>query len=459
MKFMRWISLMLIVVLSLSMVAGCAKTPQEDEMGVVDTVVPGGEAESNPDDTKDPDDNKEPADNSGDTKEPADTKDPNGSKDPGGSKEPADPDTPVGNDQPGNDKEPADTTNPGNGEEPGNEGNGQEKEEWVPMEKETSGTSLTLISQNVKHAGYTAYGEKGDGTGNNIYNRLRRFKTLVLTHDPDIIFFNEAKETAKRFFNEDGHMSQTYNYVWQDRHSTLAGHIMSEPVLWKTSKFETLETGHFWISPTPNNEGPGFSGQAGADVSTWVKLKVKKTGEIVYAYCLHTYHGADNRDACVGALKLYYQRFKQMEKGAYAFVGGDYNTRYRSSVYEEMMDWEQIVDLRDVAMMMNKDGLCTLGGMYGSFNGTEFNNGQIPPEENRGNKTQIDHITMKPNPHVAVDHYGFDYTVYDYAAEGIAQGMISDHWALVVKVRINTTPDYSQYHQPYDYGEGSYYFN
>ena len=416
MKLKKLICLLLVALLTVTMVAGCSKKPQEDEMGVVDTIVPGEEGQ--PGDTTDPDDSKEPTD----------------TKDPDDSKEPSD-----GN---GSDTDP--------------------DEDLPPVQKENSGTPITFVSQNVKHAGYTAYGEKGDGTSSNIYNRLRRFKTMVQNNDPDIIFYNEAKETAKRFFNEDTYMAQVYDFVWQDRHSTLAGHLMSEPVLWKTEKFQTLETGHFWISPTPGQEGPGFGGQKGADVSTWAKLKVKKTGEIVYAYCLHTDPG--NHDACVGALQLYFKRFKEMEKDAYAFVGGDYNCYYRSDTYMDMMDWSQMVDLRDVALYMSEDDLTTLGGM-GSGHNLAFNKeGVLIPSVSNPDEIntchQIDYVMMKPNAHVAVDHYGFDYTVYNNASEGIAHGHISDHWGLVVKVRINTKADYSQYQRkPYDFGGGPMYSN
>ncbi len=454
MKTIRVICLVLMAALLLTMSVGCSKKPQDEDLGVVDTLEPGKNDTKDPDDSKDPADTKDPDD----SKEPADTKDPADSKDPDDTKDPDDSKEPDNSKDPDDTKDPDDSKEPANGNDPSDEPG----EEVKPVEKENSGVPLTFVSQNVKHAGYTAYGEKGDGTSANIYNRLRRFKSMVMANDPDIIFYNEAKETAKRFFNEDPYMSQVYDFVWQDRHSTLPGHLMSEPVLWKTDKFTTLETGHFWISPTPNKEGEGFGGQAGADVSTWAKLKVKKTGEIIYAYCLHT--DPNNHDACVGALQLYFSRFKQMEKNAYAFVGGDYNCYYRSETYMDMMDWSQMVDLRDVALHMKEDGLTTLGGL-GSGHNLAFNKeNELTPSVSNPDKIktahQIDYVMMKPNAHVAVDHYGFDYTVYDYKQEGIAHGHISDHWGLVVKVRINTEADYSQYQrEPYDFEGGPMYQN
>ncbi|MBQ7936731.1 MAG: hypothetical protein IJ333_10375, partial [Clostridia bacterium] len=57
-------------------------------------------------------------------------------------------------------------------------------------------------------------------------------------------------------------------------------------------------------------------------------------------------------------------------------------------------------------------------------------------------------------------YYGFDYTTYDNKEEGIQAGYISDHWGLVVKVRIDTDVDYSAYQaEPYDYPNNDYYFD
>lgn len=463
-KINKW-ALLLIAVMLIGMLSGCKSNREEepavsdDWVGVVDREEEDSKDDSKEDDTskkEEDSDKKEEQNNSSDQKDPTD--------DSAGKKEPEDDKNDTGK-EPTPDKTPAD--NGGKDDQEPDEGNGGgSADEWVPVKKEDSGTAITFLSQNVKHAGYTPYGEKGDGTSANIYNRLRRFKTLVTTQDPDVIFFNEAKATAQNFFDEDPYMSQTYDYVWQHRHSSLAGHLMSEPVLYKTSEFKALETGHFWISPTPNREGPGFGGQPGADVSTWAKLQVKATGEIVYCYCLHTDPG--NPEACIGALQLYYDRFAKIEKDAYAFVGGDYNCYYRTDTYNSMVEWDQIVDLRDVAMYLNQDGLCTLGGMASGHNLAFNQTGVLIPSVETptegGMKTehhQIDYVMMKPHPNVCVDHYGFDYTVYDYPAEGIAKGHISDHWGLIVKVRIGTDADYSQYQaEPFEYSaEHPMWFN
>ena len=57
----------------------------------------------------------------------------------------------------------------------------------------------------------------------------------------------------------------------------------------------------------------------------------------------------------------------------------------------------------------------------------------------------IDHLMAKPNPHLAVDYWGLNWKGYEALDEQVKFGYISDHYGVVVKVRLNTNADYSQY--------------
>ncbi|MBQ7935338.1 MAG: hypothetical protein IJ333_03205 [Clostridia bacterium] len=435
-KRIKWMNVFLIAVLTVAMLGGCKTADVEESASADSWVEVKDEEQTKTEETLDQptnetskeevslNDKNKPSEETPETKEPEQVQ--------------PEQESPV-------EKEPSEETT----KQP-------EEEEPAPVEKESSGTAITFLSQNVKHAGEKAYGEKGDGTDSNIYNRLRRFKSLVQANDPDVIFYNEARRTAFNFLPNDPYFSQTYtmvyHYRWEE-HPELGG-IMGEPVLFKTAKYELLDSGHFWIAPNPYNPGHGFGDQEMADVSSWVKLKDKATGVEFYCYCAH--FDPNNSAVYIPAMRLYYERFAKMEKGAYAFVGGDYNVYYRSGDYLGMMEWDQIIDLRDMAMNMKADGLCELGGM-GSGHNLAYGRGEPMPEVNY--KTpQIDYVMAKPNLHMAVDYYGFDYTVYDYPEEGIAAGHISDHWGLVVKVRIDTDADYSQYQCKHNYGDNPIYF-
>ena len=451
MKLYRWISLLLVVLVALSALSGCASGKKmEDEMGVVDTIVPGDDSDSDPDHTQDPDDSKEPTDTKDpdDSKEPTDTKEPDDSKDPDDSKEPTDTKDPEDN------KDPEDTKDPEDNKEPeGNEG--EDSDQPKPVEKENSGTPVTILVQNLKHSGQSL-GEKGDGTGNNIYNRIRRFKNMVTTHDPDVILSQEARIGWLKAFQDNLLFANTYSLHYRERGPEgVPGGDECTPVLWKTKKYSVEEKGFFWLSRSPGNPST-FYDEADAGygrIVSWARLKDKATNVVFTVYSNHFGFGDSNQ---YKAQEQICNTFDQLKAGSYAFIGGDWNIAYRGATYNNMMEWDKMLDLRDVAMNMKAHGLTELGGMYGSGTGGRFDTNE--PDPTPGNKHQIDYLMAKPNPHMAVDYYGFDYTHYDYPVDNVQSGYVADHYGLVVKLRLDTEADYSQYQKEHDYGENPIYW-
>ena len=376
----------------------------------------------------------------------------------------------TGGDTTGGDTTGGDTT--GGDTTGGDTTGGDEEQPWVPVTKEDSGTAITFLSQNVYHGG----GSDGNINSTDEFNlarRLARFETMVKVNDPDVIFYNECRQGHINWFNNNAYMSQTYNYVynwrWPGREAD-GGH-QTEPVLWKKAKYEVLDKGWFWLSDTPNIPSAPWDGSTLSDISCWVKLKDKQTGVVFYAYCVHTPPGGDL--VCPKSMQLYYERIRATSADEYVFIGGDYNARYRGinddgvmGRYPLMMDdWSLVCDLRDAAMYLNDDGLCDLGGMCSGHDleassSDASNRKELPGVEQPAadgmftSHPQIDYVMAKPMANMCVDYYGFDYTVYNNKSLGVPHGHISDHWGLVVKVRIDTKADYSQYYRdPYDYEE------
>ena len=436
-KWFRVLALVAIIAMVSVMLASCkgGKTMVDNpgDAGVIDiiekpTSVPGNK--DNDDDDKEPGDTT-PGDNNDD--EPDNT-------------------TPGGDDN----KEPGDG---------GNEGEGNEQEqEWVKMEKENSGTPITFLSQNIRHSG-TGKAVKGDGTGVSVYNKMQRFKTMVQTVDPDIIFYNEARIGNIEFFQDDPFFSQQYTLLWKDRWNEVGNSVLggdqSEPLLFKNTKFEMLDHGFIWLNDKQNAPGKSWDSDAAyGDINTWAKLKIKGTDIVLYAASVHT--SPSGATVCEKTMQIYYDRISKIKDSEYYFLGGDFNAYYRDKYSKSeryaglTKDWSKVCDLRDAAMYFNDDGLCTLGGM-GSGHNYNFDDDPtgyprvVNPDDVK-TSSQIDYVMAKPMPHMAIDHYGFDYKVYDNQAAGVQKGQISDHWGLVCKMRLNTTPDYSQYYRAqYDY--------
>ena len=430
MRLQKWITLLLIITMTLTLLCSCKSTEDEEASAVVDEWVgvkdtdSQEEQESEKEETPQEDESEE-IESEEETPEESDPEE----------------ETP---------KEDAPKEENPKEEEVGEEEIPEETDQPA-VKKESSGTSITFIIQNLYHGG-SSFGEKGDGTGNNLYNRTRRFKSMVETHDADVILTQEARRGWVAAFEDEALFANTYEmlYLYRSEDSQEA-----TPLLYKKDKYTLLESGHFWLSETPNVSSPSYADDEGARISTWVHLQDKNTGAKFYAYSTHFGFAADGP---IRSQAQYIDLFNNMKKNEYAFVGGDWNVAYRDADYHGMMEWDSIIDLRDMAMNLYEDGLCELGGMMYSGNaGYNDETNNMPHLASNG--TQIDYLMMKPHPNVGLDYYGFDYNIYDYAADGVQKGNISDHFGVVVKLRIGTDADYSQYQVEHDYGNNPIYVN
>lgn len=431
MKIKKWIALLLIAMMTLTMVAGCGSNEEDDFTADPDVLVKPDDGSESKDDETPKNDNEDPDNNTEDpgnnTEEPG-----NNTEEPGNSTE--DPDNNTEN--PGNN-----TEKPGNNiEEPENDGSNADVS---ALKADTSGTSVTFLMQNLRTTGNQTGNDPNerDPATLSAYNRNRRFKTMVQTHEPDVILCQEGTKAWINFFQTDEYFSKNYTLHYKYR-SEAQSVLESTPVLYKTSKYTELDSGHFWLSETPNIESPSY--EAGADhirICTWVKLKDKSTGAVFYAYTAHVDTGGETP---MKSMQQFYDLFNKAGKNEYCFVGGDFNFAYESAEYQMSVDWEEVMCIQDVAQNLADDGLCELGGLNGSLTGS-YDTGESP-DPTPGRDRQLDHIFARHMPNMTVDYYGFDYTHYDYPADNVAAGYISDHYGFIAKFRIGTKQDYSAYH-------------
>ena len=308
---------------------------------------------------------------------------------------------------------------------------------------------------NLRHSGSrSAYTPPQSPDDISVYCRARRLRERVKALDPDVILAQEGRPGWLEFFEKDPFFKKTYQVLWKERMPGIPGGDECTPLLYKKEKYDLLDHGHFWLSATP--DVPSVSYEAGEGhyrISTWVKLKDKKTGQEFYCYTAHVDTGGITPKA---SFAQYYALFDQTEEGSFAFVGGDFNLAYRTPEYDSAMNWEVACDIQDMAWHLKKEGTCSFLGMNGSLTCGYRDN--IYPDENPGRGRQLDYLWAKKNPHFRVDRYGFDYTPYSSPEEGVAEGYVSDHYGLVAEVTLNTEKDYSYAQKPYPFGDAPYYF-
>ena len=332
----------------------------------------------------------------------------------------------------------------------------------APVTKETSGTPITIMVQNLKTSGsQTAdyQGQRTDtlgrtGQANELYSRARRFRENVKRVDPDVILGCEGKTGWVKWFEEEAYFKSNYTlvYNWVSGVKEGVDNDSCTLVLFKTDQYELLDSGIFWYAEDPTK--PGSFVEGGKHGCTWAKLKDKTTDAEFYALAIHipnnSYEGGDSGFKCMEVLNTF---IDGLPAGSYAFAGGDYNIGYRDAVYEGSVEFDKMFDLKDQALNMKADGLSEIGGNKGSVN-TDYEKdkyggiyGTPPVVSDPGDTQKIDHLMAKPNVNLAIDYWGYDYTTVSIPAENVVEGYVSDHYALVAKVRIGTDADYSQYQE------------
>lgn len=180
-------------------------------------------------------------------------------------------------------------------------------------------------------------------------------------------------------------------------------------ILYRTDKFEVLDSNTFWLSQYPDSAG--FIGWDGActRVATWAKFKDKATGKIFMGVNTHFDHvGVEARKN--GAL-LIIQRIKDIVGDQPAVLTGDFNVSDTSEAYQTLTTNEFV--LKDAHKIAEK----TSGPAY-TFHGF----GRVPMEE----REKIDFIFVTPQIRVLDSEITQD-------PEG-PTGYLSDHNPQIVHV-------------------------
>ena len=299
------------------------------------------------------------------------------------------------------------------------------------------GTPVKIYCLNLR-CGYIR--DLRDGRENMIRTRQHRVYKQIKEYDPDVIAFQECT-SGWRALLEDG-ILDGYTFFHKWTHTGLeikpgGTDLITNPVCWKTDKYDVLDKGWFWLSPTPEVSS-GYEGDEEHRIVVWVQLKDKKTGAEFYFHSTHFALGEGDRVIFSG--RQLARRFHAFPEGTNAFFMGDLNSPYRSYSYCGWAYEPGLKDLRDAAEAMGKDGLCKVGELKGTYNGFKA------PEGYGFN----DHIVCKPNKTMAIDTFKVIYDMVGVPERNIPEGYVSDHFALYTEVRLDTDEDYGKY---YEFGD------
>ena len=111
--------------------------------------------------------------------------------------------------------------------------------------------------------------------------------------------------------------------IWGEYRGEDRLSLSGSPIIYRVDRFEALERGTFWLSPTPDVPGSYAWGSAGPRICCWMRLKDKTDArEFVFAN-MHADHVS--KESKLKSSELCVARLKEIAKGADIILVGDHN--------------------------------------------------------------------------------------------------------------------------------------
>lgn len=160
----------------------------------------------------------------------------------------------------------------------------------------------------------------------------------ISDHDFDIIGAQEVNDAMKEALMED--LKGTYEVIGEGRRADRKGE--GTPIFYKTSRFELIDWGSFWLSETPDVPGSKNWDASVERIATWSKFLDKITGRKFFYINTHFDHkGPESRTM---AAKITLDKARELCGGLPVFVTGDLNTNSTSEAIAILSDNELVKD-------------------------------------------------------------------------------------------------------------------
>lgn len=191
----------------------------------------------------------------------------------------------------------------------------------------------------------------------------------------------------------------------------------SSPIGYNIHRFKLMDSGTFWLSPTPDVPSKGWDA-AYPRVATWARLRTKKGGKMILVMNTHWDHiGVEARKQ--SALQVKQWLIAHRKAKDHVIVIGDFNAEPDSEPLAILTDLKSPVWLRSAALNSTAKPF----GPKGTFN--DF---KLQPETER----TIDHILVggQKGGEIWISHYAV-------IAQNVDGRMISDHYPVLADIGLN----------------------
>lgn len=224
----------------------------------------------------------------------------------------------------------------------------------------------------------------------------------INAHRPDFLGVQEANEPWMEILPVE---LSDYDFVGVGRDDGDSSGERSA-IFFLKDRWEVLESGTFWLSPTP--EEPSFGwGANNRRLCTWAYLRNRVTGELVAPFNTHLDH--ESAEARVNGIALILER---VARSPYPVVlTGDFNFPEGTSLYESVQETD-LVDTKVLAAEVEA---------YGTINFFMPNTGDLG--------LVIDYVFVQ-EAYFSVTRYEVDYS---QEHNGIP---VSDHYPVIAHIEL-----------------------
>jgi Metal-dependent hydrolase len=245
-------------------------------------------------------------------------------------------------------------------------------------------------------------------------NRLNVMVNMIKSYDFDILGIqedgtDELEDLVPLLDNYDS--VGFYNHASPNPENPKTGTFNT--IFFRNDRFEHLESGMFYVAENERDTVKSW-GAAYIRSCTWVKLKHKYSGEILWVFNTHTDYEDTAEKPTAGMLL---RKIEEIAKGSRALLMGDLNFGPWSS-YDVLNDSDLLDDSYDVAeIKLEEKNVITYNATYA--------------HENIERKDHLDYIFVTdPN---SVLQYDVLQDQYEYDGE---MRYPSDHFPVVIKIKL-----------------------
>jgi len=191
------------------------------------------------------------------------------------------------------------------------------------------GEPIRVMSYNIR------YGTASDGENHWDHRRDALIKA-IRDYDPDLLGTQETLAFQRDFLAKN---LPGYAVLGVGRDDGKeAGEMMA--LYYKTSRFERLDGGHFWLSETPEIVGSRSWDSSLPRMATWVKLRDRKDPSAPPILFANTHFDHRGTEARLRSAQLVRSRLAELGEGCSIVLTGDFNAGEDSPPYRALFGEE-----------------------------------------------------------------------------------------------------------------------